>query len=192
MGRPRRCYNRADDRRFPKELELIVSVIGAGEPSVEIVELAEQVGVELATKGAAVVCGGLGGVMEAVCRGAKSAGGTTIGILPGDDPYVANRWVDVPICTGLGYARNVIVVKTGRAVIAVGGAFGTLSEIGHALGDGIPVVGLRTWSLARDGEEDGSIMIAKDPADAVDKALTAAESRSRPSQAASRRGGAAG
>ena len=115
--------------------------------------------------------------MEAACRGAKSAGGTTIGILPGNDPADANQWVDFPICTGLGYARNVIVVKSGRAVIAVDGAFGTLSELGHALGDGIPVVGLETWVLTRAGQVDRSIIVADGPADAVDKALAAAATR---------------
>ena len=153
---------------------MIVSVIGAGAANGETIALAERVGRELAERGAVVVCGGLGGVMEAVCRGAKSAGGATIGILPGNDPSDANRWVDFPICTGMGYARNVIVVKSGRAVIAVDGAFGTLSEIGHALGDGIPVVGLETWVLARSGRVDRSIIVADSPVDAVDKALAAA------------------
>tara|TARA_Y100000310_G_scaffold326110_1_gene390546 strand:- start:3361 stop:3750 length:390 start_codon:yes stop_codon:yes gene_type:complete len=123
------------------------------------------------------VCGGLGGVMEGACFGAKLAGGTTIGILPWNDPSDANRWVDIPICTGMGYARNVIVVKTGRATIAVGGAFGTLSEIGHALGDNIPVIGLGTWQLNRDGGVDKAIIVASDPVDAVDKALDAARRR---------------
>ena len=153
---------------------MIISVIGAGDPTPDIALMAERVGRELAKRGAAVVCGGLGGVMEAVCRGAKSAGGTTIGILPGNDPSEANRWVDVPVCTGLGYARNVIVVKSGRAVIAVGGAYGTLSEIGHALGDGIPVVGLNTWTISRNGQQDQSIIAADGPVDAVEKALKVA------------------
>lgn len=156
---------------------MIISVIGAGVAKRETVDLAEQVGRELAERGVVVVCGGLGGVMEAACRGAKSAGGTTIGILPGDDPADANRWVDFPICTGMGYARNVIVVKSGRAVIAVDGAFGTLSELGHALGDGIPVVGLETWVLARNGRVDQSIIVADSPVDAVDKALAAVAAR---------------
>ena len=156
---------------------MIISVIGAGEPSPELAGLAEKVGAELARRGATVVCGGLGGVMEAVCRGAKSAGGSTIGILPGSSPEEANAWVDIPICTGMGYARNVVVVKTGRAVIAVGGAFGTLSELGHALGDGIPVVGLKTWAMSRNGLEDSSIQVASDPVEAVEKALKAAEAR---------------
>ena len=115
--------------------------------------------------------------MEAVCRGAKSAGGTTIGILPGSDPADASPYVDIPICSGIGYARNVIVVKTGRAVIAVDGSFGTLSEIGHALGDGIPVIGLETWELSIDGEADSSIVRADSPEEAVEKALEAADRR---------------
>ena len=112
--------------------------------------------------------------MEAACRGAKSAGGTTIGILPGSDPSTANQWVDIPICTGLSYARNVIVVRSGRAAIAVGGAYGTLSEIGHALAEDIPVIGLRTWELARDDTVDGGIVVASDPEDAVRRAVEAA------------------
>ena len=160
-------------------MSLIISVIGAGASNAtpEVIQLAEDVGRELAGKGATVVCGGLGGVMEAVCKGAKSAGGTTIGILPGNDPNDANEWVDIPICTGISYARNVIVVKTGRAVIAVGGAYGTLSEIGHALGDNIPVIGLSTWDLNRNGSKDNGMIPAKDPADAVEKALKAAYER---------------
>ena len=152
-------------------------MIGAAEPTEEIASFAERVGAELAKRGAMVVCGGLGGVMECACRGAKSQGGTTIGILPGSDPSSANRWADIPVCTGLGYARNVIVVKTGAAVIAVGGAFGTLSEIGHAVAEEIPVIGLRTWGLSRNGVLDRSIVVADGPTDAVDKAIDAARKR---------------
>ena len=156
---------------------MLISVIGASEPSPRVEALAEKVGAELARRGMTVVCGGLGGVMAAACRGAKSEGGATVGILPGDSPADANPWVDIPICTGLAYARNVIVVKSGRAVIAVGGAYGTLSEIGHALGEGIPVVALETWELGRDGTPDGSMIAADGPADAVDKAVRAARAR---------------
>ena len=157
---------------------MIISVIGEGNASPETAALAEQVGRELAKRGIGLVCGGLGGVMEAACKGAKSAGGTTIGVIPGSDPRDANPWVDIPICTGLSYARNVIVVKTGSAVIAVGGRYGTLSEIGHALSVDIPVVGLRTWEIVREGTLDTSIMVADDPSDAVDKAVEAARRRS--------------
>ena len=166
---------------------MIISVIGSSNPATEEhVALAESVGQELARRGITVVCGGLTGIMEAVCRGAKSAGGVTIGILPGYSAVDANKYVDIPIVTAMGYSRNVIVVHTGRAVIAVGGAYGTLSEIGHALGDGIPVVGLKTWELSRNGDGqpiDGAIIQAFDPADAVDKALAAAAARDSAEQA---------
>ena len=142
----------------------MISVIGAGETSsATLIKTAEEVGRELAERGVTVVCGGLKGVMEAVCKGAKDGGGVTIGILPGNDPLTANPWVDYAICTGMGYARNAIVVKSGRAVIAIGGAFGTLSEIGHALGDGIPVIALNTWSLARNGDDDNTIIKSSTP-----------------------------
>ena len=159
---------------------MIISVIGDSQAPPHIARLAEEVGRELGKRGIPLVCGGLTGVMEAVCKGAKAAGGTTIGVLPGNDPGEANQWVDVPICTGLGYARNGIVVRAGRAVIAVGGAYGTLSEIAHAKVDGIPVIGLQTWSVSRDGRDGRDyrhITVAADPADAVEKAVSAARSR---------------
>lgn len=156
-----------------------ISVIGGNTCDEETGQLAETVGRELAKRGATVVCGGLGGVMTAVCKGAKEAGGTTIGILPREDRNEANPWIDIPIVTGIGYARNSIVVKTGLAVLAIDGAFGTLSEIGHALGqpDALTVVGLNTWQLSRDGEPDTSIVRASDAVDAVEKAMAAAEAR---------------
>ncbi len=157
--------------------QLIISVIGESNARPHIAALAEQVGRELALRGVIIVCGGLGGVMEAACKGAKSVGGTTIGILPGDSPLSANEYIDIPIITGMGYARNSVVAKTGIAVVAVGGAYGTLSEIGHALGDGVPVIGLDTWDLIRSGEADTSIIRAADPADAADKAIAAAKQR---------------
>ena len=156
---------------------MIISVIGSSNPATrEHVDLAEEVGRELARRDIMVVCGGLSGIMEAVCRGAKSEGGTTIGILPGRAAAEANSYVDIPIVTSMGYSRNIIVVHTGEAVIAVGGAFGTLSEIGHALGDGIPVIGLKTWPLVTNGDGTditGAIIQADSPSDAVDKALAA-------------------
>ena len=149
----------------------IVAVIGGGEPSAEETRLAEEVGRELARQGVTLVCGGLGGVMEAACRGASAEGGITIGILPGDSPKTANPYVQIPIVTGIGYARNISVVKSAQAVIAVGGSYGTLSEIAYALQSGIPVIGLNTWSLSRNGQLDNSIIPADNPVDAVKKAL---------------------
>jgi uncharacterized protein (TIGR00725 family) len=109
--------------------------------------------------------------MEAVCRGAKSKGGFTVGILPGQDSSTANPWVDVPIVTGIGEARNAMVVKSAQAVIAVGGSYGTLSEIAYALKSGIPVIGLNTWSLSRNGREDDSIVRVQSAVEAVNKAI---------------------
>ncbi len=151
---------------------LLISVIGAGKCDEKTYALAEQAGRELALRGAMVVCGGLGGVMEAVCKGAKGAGGRTIGILPGADHREANAYVDVPIVTGLGEARNVIVARTGRAVIAIGGEYGTLSEIAFALKFGIPVVSLDTWQLARGGKILSGIVEASNAKQAVELALS--------------------
>ena len=152
----------------------IIAVIGGGQASAREAKLAEEVGRELARNDVILVCGGLGGVMEAACRGAQSEGGVTVGILPGENRRAANPSVQIPIVTGMGYARNVAVVKSAQAVIAIGGSFGTLSEIGHALQSGIPVVGLNTWSLSRNGKEDNSIILAQNPAEAVNIALDAA------------------
>jgi len=105
------------------------------------------VGRELGSRGVVLVCGGLGGVMEAACRGAKEAGGTTVGILPGTDRSDANEFVDVPIATGLGEGRNAILVRSAEALIAIGGGYGTLSEIALALRRGNRVVGLGTWDI---------------------------------------------
>lgn len=154
---------------------MIISVIGSGSASHDALRDAEQVGVEIAKLGHTVVCGGTGGVMAAVCKGAKSAGGTTIGILSGNDPKDANEWVDYAIPTGMGHARNALVVKTGRSVIAVSGAYGTLSEIGLALSENRPVIGLGTWQLSRNGNKDQSIVLASNPADAVEKAVELAQ-----------------
>jgi len=150
-----------------------VAVIGGGQCSREEARLAEEVGRELAKQGAILVCGGLGGVMEATCKGASSEGGMTIGILPGDSRRPANRYVQIPIVTGMGYARNLAVVKSAQSVIAIGGNYGTLSEISHALQSGIPVIGLNTWSLSKNNRQDNSIILAQNPADAVSKALNA-------------------
>ncbi len=155
---------------------MIVAVIGDGFCSAETARLAEEVGRQLAEKGATLLCGGLGGVMEAACRGAKRAGGLTIGVLPGRNRRDANAFVDIPIVTGMGEARNVIVVSSAQSVIAVSGGYGSLSEIAHALKLGIPVVGLGTWQLRKDGwDEQRGIVVATDPADAAGKALALAK-----------------
>jgi uncharacterized protein (TIGR00725 family) len=148
-----------------------IAVIGGGRCSKEEARQAEEVGRELARRGAILVCGGLGGIMREACKGASSEGGITIGILPGDSSRAANPYVQIPIATGLGEARNVIVVKSAQAVIAIGGSYGTLSEIGHALKNGIPVISLNTWALSRNSRQDKSIIPAQSPTEAVDKAL---------------------
>jgi uncharacterized protein (TIGR00725 family) len=154
---------------------MIIAVIGNSSCSPQEAKLAETVGELLAQQGVTVICGGLGGVMEAVCRGAKSKGGLTAGILPGQDSSMANPWVDIPVVTGLGEARNVAVVKSAQAVIAIGGSYGTLSEIAYALKSRIPVIGLNTWSLSRNGQEDDSIIRVQTATEAVDKAISLAK-----------------
>lgn len=158
----------------------MIAVIGAGSCSEDIAALAERVGAELARRSAMLVCGGLGGVMEAACRGAQLAGGTTIGILPGASPTAANPYVTVPIATGLGEARNVIVVGSAQAVIAIAGEYGTLSEVGHALKMGKPVVGLQTWQLSRHGQIDWGIRDVSSPEQAVELALRLAGAAAEP------------
>jgi uncharacterized protein (TIGR00725 family) len=149
-----------------------IGVIGENEPPPHLLEGAEAVGRCVAEAGAILVCGGLGGVMEAACRGAQAAGGVTIGILPGHDRREGNRYLTHAIPTGLGYARNILVVRSADALIAVGGKFGTLSEIAYAKIEGRPVVGLDTWALERAGLPD-PILRATSPRDAVAKALAA-------------------
>jgi uncharacterized protein (TIGR00725 family) len=147
-----------------------IAVAGPGVAGDEETAAAEAVGGGLARAGAVVVCGGLGGVMAAACRGAKAAGGTTVGILPGPDRTAANEWVDIAFATGLGEARNALVVRAADALVAVGGAFGTLSEIALALKAGKPVIGLGTWAL---GVDPDPIARADGPDAAVTLALGA-------------------
>lgn len=120
----------------------IIAVIGGGTCTPEETALAEETGRLLAQRGAIVLCGGLGGVMEAVARGVKANGGTTVGILPGTDPAAANRYIDIPLATGMGEMRNALIVRAAQAVIAIGGGWGTLSEIALAQRIGTPVAGL--------------------------------------------------
>jgi uncharacterized protein (TIGR00725 family) len=124
-----------------------VAVVGPGEASTEELHAAEEVGAGLAAAGAVVVTGGLGGVMEAACRGARSRRGRTVGILPGEDRDAANGWVEIALATGLGELRNGLVVRAADAVVAVGGGHGTLSEVALALKLGRPVIGIGTWDV---------------------------------------------
>jgi uncharacterized protein (TIGR00725 family) len=139
-------------------------VVGAGDAGPEQRKSADEVGRLLGERGAVLVCGGLGGVMEAACRGAKEAGGTTLGILPGLDRAEANPYVDVAVPTGLGEARNALVVRAADALIAVGGGYGTLSEVALALKSCKPVVGLGSFELE-------GMTQAGSPAEAVRAAL---------------------
>jgi uncharacterized protein (TIGR00725 family) len=151
----------------------VVGVVGAGVADGPTERVAEEVGSHIARSGAVLVCGGLGGVMEAACRGAVTAGGTTVGILPGDDRRAANPWVTVALPTGMGEVRNVLVVRAADVVVAVGGEYGTLSEIALALKLGRPVVGIGSWTLVRPGgATDHGMVGAGDPASAVRLALS--------------------
>lgn len=132
--------------------------------------LAEEVGRRVAESGAALICGGLTGVMEAACRGARRAGGRTIGILPGTERAEANPFVEVAVVTGMGQTRNAIIVLTADVLIAIGGGYGTLSEIGLALRHGKPVVGLRTWDAAQ-GERRAPVVLVTSAEEAVREAL---------------------
>jgi uncharacterized protein (TIGR00725 family) len=156
---------------------VFIGVIGGSDITPEVARLAEEVGREIARRGAVLVCGGLAGVMEAACKGASEAGGLTIGILPGESRRDANPYVKIPVVTSIGYARNVAVVKTSQAVIAIDGSYGTLTEIAYALQSGIPVVGLGTWSISIDGKADKNIITAESAGEAVDRAMTLLHTR---------------
>lgn len=124
-----------------------ITIIGGHAVPPDLYALAEEIGLRIAQKGWDVVCGGLTGVMEAVCKGAREAGGHTIGIIPTSDRRDANRYVEIPIVTGIGFARNLMVVLNGDAVLAIDGSYGTLSEIGFALLYHREIVGIRTYAV---------------------------------------------
>ena len=149
----------------------LVAVVGPGAAGAEVVDTARAVGRALAARGAIVVCGGRGGVMEAACRGARESDGLTVGILPGLDRTEANPYVTVPVATGLGEARNALVVRAADVLIAVAGEFGTLSEIAFALKAGKGVVGIDTWELARGGTSVDAIVRVGSAEEAVEAAL---------------------
>ncbi len=132
-------------------------------------ELAEEVGRLIASAGYTLVCGGLSGVMEAACRGAKAVGGQTVGILPGTDRSEANPYVDIAIPTGLGWMRNAVIALMADVLVAIGGGFGTLSEIGHALSYDKAVIGLRTWEITKAGER-APLIVVDTPQHALDAA----------------------
>jgi uncharacterized protein (TIGR00725 family) len=159
----------------PDSHALYIAVVGGGGALTESErDRAEKVGRAVAEAGAVLVCGGLDGVMEAACRGAHDVGGLTVGILPGRHRAGANPHVDIAIPTGLGEARNALVVRAADAVVAVAGEYGTLSEMALALKAGIPVIGLDTWELGRAGVADQAVVRATDPAQAVAQAVTLA------------------
>ncbi|NIT14632.1 MAG: TIGR00725 family protein [Candidatus Dadabacteria bacterium] len=143
-----------------------IGVIGASEINTEEYKTAEIVGSEIAKRDGIVICGGMEGVMEAVSKGARSQNGLVVGILPGSRAEQANKYIDVPIVTGFGHGRNIIVVSSSEAIIAIGGSFGTLSEISFALRLKIPIIGLNTWNVSE------QIIQTNDPVQAVDKAFS--------------------
>lgn len=147
---------------------MIIGIIGSSNPTPEEDLLAQEVGQRLAREGITIICGGLGGVMEVSSRGAKLAGGLTIGILPGNSRKDANPYIDIPIPTGIGEARNLIIIRSSPSVIAIGGGYGTLSEIAFALKLGVPVIGLKTWEIE-------GIIKAETAEDAVKKAIELAK-----------------
>ena len=138
-----------------------IGIIGAGTCSEEVYQTAEKLGRLIAERRDILICGGLGGVMEAAAKGAKSKGGTTIGILPGFSVEDANPFIDIPIVTGLSHARNVIIVRSSDTLIAVAGEYGTLSEIAIALKLGKPVIGIGSWNVSKD------IFQAQSPEEAI-------------------------
>jgi hypothetical protein len=154
--------------------KLMIAVCGSAAEDARLNALAEEVGRRIALAGATLVCGGRTGVMAAACRGAAEAGGLTVGILPGSEPREANPYVQVAIATGAGHARNVMIVQSAAAVIAIGGEYGTLSEIAIARKCGRRVIGLESWDLGNDADGMPRVTPAQTPAEAVALALHAA------------------
>ena len=144
----------------------IIAVIGTGSADESLYRTAEEVGRLVARRNAILICGGLGGVMEAASKGARSEGGIVVGILPQYHKEEANAYIDIPVATGFGEGRNVIIVRTADAIISVGGGYGTLSEIAFGLRIGKPVIGIKTWDIK-------GIITAETAEDAVDKAFDA-------------------
>jgi uncharacterized protein (TIGR00725 family) len=168
-------------------VSLYIGVAATSQPDAALVAAAETLGRELAAAGAVVVCGGGRGAMEAVCRGAAAAGGVTVGLLPGHDRREGNPHLTVALATGMGEGRNLLLVRASDAMVAVGGGFGTLSEVALALRTGVPVIGLATWSLALGGRPVDAFPVVDGAEAAARLAIGAARTR-----LASRPGGPAG
>ena len=148
-----------------------IAVLGTSRATAELDRIAEEVGSRIASSGAILLCGGMSGVMEAAARGCRRAGGTSVGILPGESELEANPYIDIPVVTGLREARNIVLVRSCHAAIAIGGGYGTLSEIGLALRLAIPVIGLRTWRFEFPPEPHPGLHYTETPQEAVDSAL---------------------
>lgn len=159
---------------------MYIAVIGAGRCDEATYDVAREVGRLIAQRGAILVCGGLGGVMDAAAQGAKEAGGLTVGILPGENRLGASKHLDVALPTGMGETRNALIARVADAVIAIGGEYGTLSEIGLALKMGKPVIGLGTWEILKKGQRDTGIVVVDAPQAAVKKVFELASSIQHP------------
>ena len=145
-----------------------MAVCGESDPQTSLAELAFEVGRGIAERDAVLICGGLTGVMEHAARGARAAGGLTIGLLPDDDVNDANESIDISIATGLGHARNAILARTADGVVALGGGLGTLSEIALALRNRLPTIGIKTWRFDRDGRTEPELPVAANAKEALD------------------------
>jgi len=145
-----------------------VAVCGESDPQTSLADLAFEVGRGIAERDAVLICGGLTGVMEHAARGARAAGGLTIGLLPDDDVNDANESIDISIATGLGHARNAILARTADGVVALGGGLGTLSEIALALRNRLPTIGIKTWRFDRDGRTEPELPVAANATEALD------------------------
>jgi hypothetical protein len=156
---------------------MYISVIGAGECGPDLEAKAMETGSEIARRGHTLVCGGLGGVMDAAARGASSAGGLSIGILPDAERGGSSTWLTCSVPTGMGEARNALVVRAGDVLIAIGGGYGTLSEIALALKASKTVIGIDTWALP--GDLPWGVVEASDPVEAVDLAEKAVQGGAR-------------
>ena len=149
---------------------MYISIVGHAECDELKTEFAYRVGREVAARGHILVCGGLGGVMEAAAHGSHDGGGISVGILPGADRMSANRWLTVALPTDMGHARNALVALAGDALIAICGGYGTLSEIAFGLKMGKPVIGLTSWDLGDCAHEDNTMVQAESPEEAVELA----------------------